>query len=176
MSTLHREPATGRPDLLAEPVRRALTELPAATAALFEVAEIDPALADTEALCRAFDLPLEASANCVLVTGKRAGELRPAAVLVQASRRADINNVVRRHLDVRKISFTAHEEATAASGMEYGGITPVGLPAGWPVLVDEGVAAEPEVCIGSGVRRSKLFVPGHVMGELPTATVLQLAL
>nr|WP_156612098.1 YbaK/EbsC family protein [Auraticoccus cholistanensis] len=165
-----------RPDLLAGPTARALAELDPQLSGLVEVAEIDPALADTEALCRAYDLPLAASANCVLVTGKRAGELRRAAVVVQASRRADINNVVRRHLDVRKISFTAHEEATASSGMEYGGITPIGLPAEWPLLMDAGVVAEPEVVIGSGLRRSKLFLPGRVLGELPATTVLELAL
>lgn len=175
MTTFDRVPALTRPDLLAQPTRRALESLDPETAARFEVAEIDPDLADTEALCRAFDLSLEASANCVLVTGKRAGELRPAAVVVQASRRADVNGVVRRHLDVRKISFTASEEATSSSGMEYGGITPVGLPQGWPVLVDEGVVTQAEVVIGSGVRRSKLFVPGAVLGRLPGATVLPLA-
>ncbi|MGH3158000.1 MAG: YbaK/EbsC family protein, partial [Streptosporangiaceae bacterium] len=56
--------------------------------------------------------------------------------------------------------------------MEYGGITPVGLPAGWPVLVDAAVAAAPRVVIGSGVRRSKLTVPGLVLARLPGAEVV----
>ena len=58
------------------------------------------------------------------------------------------------------------------TGMEYGGITPVGLPAGWPVLVDDLVAKTPAVVIGSGIRGSKLWLPGSLLGELPGAEIL----
>jgi prolyl-tRNA editing enzyme YbaK/EbsC (Cys-tRNA(Pro) deacylase) len=47
--------------------------------------------------------------------------------------------------------------------MEYGGITPLGLPAGWPILIDQAVAQTDTVVIGLGLRRSKLWVPGYVM-------------
>jgi prolyl-tRNA editing enzyme YbaK/EbsC (Cys-tRNA(Pro) deacylase) len=60
----------------------------------------------------------------------------------------------------------------AETGMEYGGITPIGLPSGWPVLIDAAVAAAPRVVIGSGVRRSKLTLPGAVLAALPAAEVL----
>jgi prolyl-tRNA editing enzyme YbaK/EbsC (Cys-tRNA(Pro) deacylase) len=60
--------------------------------------------------------------------------------------------------------------------MEYGGITPLGLPEGWPILVDEAVAHEPYVIIGSGVRRSKLLLPGKALAGLPNAEVLALSL
>jgi len=63
----------------------------------------------------------------------------------------------------------------AETGMEYGGITPVGLPAGWPILVDERVNATDLVVIGSGVRRSKLVVPGALLATLPGAEVIALA-
>ena len=63
-----------------------------------------------------------------------------AACVVAATTRADVNGLVRRHLDARKASFAPVEAVTAATAMEYGGITPVGLPADWPVLVDEAVA------------------------------------
>lgn len=62
-------------------------------------------------------------------------------------------------------ALAAGGDAVASTGMEYGGITPVGLPAGWPVLVDARVHAAPWVVIGSGVRRSKLVVPGSFMAE-----------
>ena len=65
--------------------------------------------------------------------------------------------------------------AVAETGMEYGGITPVGLPAGWPLLVDAAVAATAYVVIGSGLRRSKLVVAGADLLRLPGAEVLQLA-
>ena len=65
------------------------------------------------------------------------------------------------------------ETATGATGMEYGGITPIGLPADWPVLVDAAVVDLPYVLIGSGPRRGKLLVPGKAFPELPNAVVLE---
>jgi prolyl-tRNA editing enzyme YbaK/EbsC (Cys-tRNA(Pro) deacylase) len=60
--------------------------------------------------------------------------------------------------------------------MEYGGITPVGLPVGWPVLVDEAVAAQPWIVIGSGIRGSKILCTGATAAQLPAARSLALAL
>jgi prolyl-tRNA editing enzyme YbaK/EbsC (Cys-tRNA(Pro) deacylase) len=136
------------------------------------VAEIDPALADTAAMTEAYGLPLAASANCVLVAGKRAGEERVAACVVRATTRADVNTVVRRLLDVRKASFWPMEQAVAASGMEYGGITPVGVPAGWRLLLDPRVTTGHAI-IGSGSRGSKLLLPGEVLAALPGAEVVE---
>jgi prolyl-tRNA editing enzyme YbaK/EbsC (Cys-tRNA(Pro) deacylase) len=95
-----------------------------------------------------------------------------AACLVRADTRADVNNVVKRTLDVRKASFLPMDQAVAESGMEYGGITPVGLPAGWRLLLDARVPEVEVAVIGSGVRRSKLLLPGHRLADLPGAEVL----
>lgn len=168
--TLDWSPAGDHTDLLADAVATALATAPGA-----EVAPIDATLADTERFCAAYDVALEASANCVIVAGKRAGEVRRAAVMVLATDRADINGVVRRYLDVRKISFAPMDEAVTLTGMEYGGITPIGLPADWPVVVDSAVVAAGPVVIGSGIRGSKLLVEGSVLADLPTAEVLDLA-
>ena len=146
-----------------------------ATTPSARVAPIDAELADTAAFCAAYDVAMESSANCVVVAGKRGGEVRYAAVLVLASMRADINGAVRRHLDVRKISFAPTDQAVELTGMEFGGITPVGLPADWPVLVDEAVVAAGDVVIGSGIRGSKLLVPAAELAALATAEVLPLA-
>jgi prolyl-tRNA editing enzyme YbaK/EbsC (Cys-tRNA(Pro) deacylase) len=62
--------------------------------------------------------------------------------------------------------------AVAETGMEYGGITPIGLPTGWPLLVDAAVAGSAWVVVGSGLRRSKLSLPGHHLATLPAAQVL----
>ena len=165
-------PALSRPDLLAEPVAKSLTALDTALSGAIGVAEIDPALADTAAFCERYQVSLDESANCVVITGRREGQARYAACVVLATTRADVNNVARRELDVRKASFAAAGDAVAQTGMEYGGITPVGLPAGWPVLVDARAAAVGTAVIGSGVRRSKLVLPGSVLAALPGVTVI----
>lgn len=164
-------PALDRPDLLADPVADALRGWPGA--ADVSVAEIDPDLADTAALTDAYDLPLSASANCVVVSGRRAGEERIAACVVRADTRADVNNLVKRTLDVRKASFLPMERAVEETRMEYGGITPVGLPAGWRVLVDATVLDIDVAIIGSGVRRSKLLLAGRDLAALPGVEVLE---
>ncbi|GAB2673611.1 YbaK/EbsC family protein [Thalassiella azotivora] len=163
-------PATSAPDLLAPSVREALAGWQ--HAARVEVAAIDPDLADTQALTDAYGLDPAASANCVVVSGRRGGEERVAACVVLATTRADVNGLVRRTLDVRKASFAPTDAAVAGSGMEYGGITPVGLPTGWRVLVDARVATARPVVVGSSVRRSKLRLPGSLLADLPGAEVL----
>ncbi|MQA08341.1 MAG: hypothetical protein GEU98_07265, partial [Pseudonocardiaceae bacterium] len=123
--------------------------------------------------CAAYSSPLEASANCVVVAGKRSGEQRYAACLVLATTRADVNNVIRKRLDVRKASFAPMDTAVELTGMAYGGITPFGLPDGWPLLIDAAVAKAPELVVGSGIRGSKLLVPSSVLTSLPGAEVIE---
>ncbi|MCW2571192.1 MAG: YbaK/prolyl-tRNA synthetase associated region [Frankiales bacterium] len=163
-------PALERPELLADAVRVALQSWK--RAGDVRVAPIDPDLADTAAFCAAYDVALEQSANCVVVAGKRGGEIRYAACMVLATTRADVNGVVRRHLDARKASFAPMDDAVALTGMEYGGITPIGLPEDWPVLVDAAVVAAGPVVIGSGIRGSKLELPGEALADLPGTVVL----
>ncbi len=168
--TLDWQPLLDHLDLVAPPVAAAAQRLPCA-----QVATIDATLADTAAFCTAYDIALETSANCVIVAGRRGEATRYAAVLVLATMRADINGVVRKELDARKCSFAPQEAAVALTGMEFGGITPLGLPEGWPVLVDDAVLAAGEVVIGSGLRRSKLLVPAGRLLGLPNARGLTLA-
>lgn len=173
--TLLWTPALDRPDLLAEPVRAALEALAATGAGLswLEVTEIDPDLADTATLVEATGLPMDDMGNCIVVSGQRAGEERIAAALVLGTTRVDVNKTVRKTLDVRKCSFMPMDDAVTRTGMEYGGITPIGLPADWPVLVDAAVLDRPSVIIGSGLRRSKLRLPGARAAELPGAQVVE---
>jgi prolyl-tRNA editing enzyme YbaK/EbsC (Cys-tRNA(Pro) deacylase) len=112
------------------------------------------------------------SANCVVIAARRGEITRYAACVVLATTRADVNGVVRRLLDARKASFAAMDDAVAHTGMEYGGITPLGVPADWPVLVDRAVVEAGLVVIGSGVRRSKLALPGDALADLPNAQVI----
>ncbi|MDN5916209.1 MAG: hypothetical protein L0I76_14085 [Pseudonocardia sp.] len=173
LGTLDVVPAAERPDLLAAPTAVALAALGAERAARVGVAEIDPDLADTAEFCEAYGSPPEFSANCVVVSGKRAGEARYAAGVVLATTRADVNGVVRRRLDVRKASFAPMDTAVVLTGMAYGGITPLGLPEGWPLWIAPEVAAAEAVVVGSGIRGSKLAVPGDILTALPHAETVE---
>ncbi len=170
LGTLDVTPAPAHVDLLAPATAAALAVWSEADSV--GVAAIDADLADTAAFCEAYAVPLEASANCVVLAGKREGQVRMAACLVLATTRADVNGVARRWLDVRKISFAPMDDAVAITGMEYGGITPIGLPADWPILVDPRVTEQPAIVIGSGVRRSKIVLPGAALGTYPGVHVV----
>lgn len=165
--------ALSRPDLLAPTVANALSLWPAAAADQVGVAAIDPDLSDTAAFVQAYGVPSTASANCVVVAGRRDGVERVAACLVLATTRADVNGVVRKMLDVRKASFLPMDRAVELTGMEYGGITPVGLTPNWLLLIDARVPPLDLAVIGSGVRRSKLVLPGAVLAALPGAQVVE---
>ncbi len=137
------------------------------------VTAIDPGLADTAAMTEAYDLTLEISGNCVLVAGSRGGEERVAACVVRATTRADVNTTVRKRLDVRKASFLPMDTAVADSGMEYGGITPLGLPERYRVMVDATLADAEHIVIGSGIRGSKLVLPGSALVLLTDAEIVE---
>ncbi|HEV7193520.1 MAG TPA: YbaK/EbsC family protein [Jatrophihabitantaceae bacterium] len=157
-------------DLVAAPVATALAAWPRGPEVL--AAPIDPDLADTAAFCARYGVELADSANCVVIAGRRGDHTSYAACVVLAPTRADVNGVVRRRLGARKASFAPMDDAVTLSGMEYGGITPIGLPASWPVLIDAGVLARAIVVIGSGVRRSKLALPSAALADLPGAEVV----
>ena len=168
--TLTSLPALDHPDLVAPPVAAALAGWPGG--AEVAVVDIDADLADTAAMSEAYGIAMTASGNCVVVSGARAGDERIAACVVRADTRADVNTLVRRMLDVRKASFLPMDRAVDETGMEHGGITPLGLPPGWRVLVHDALLEQPVVVLGSGVRRSKLLVPGRLLADLPGAEVV----
>ena len=170
LGSLVASPAALHPDLLAGTTQAALAR--AGLLGEVGVVEIDPDLSDTASTQKEFGLEPGTLANCVVVGGKREGAERLAACVVLASTRADVNGAVKRFLDVRKASFLPMERAVALTGMEYGGITPIGLPPEWPVLVDRQVAEAGVVLIGSGVRRSKILLPGALLSRLPNVEVM----
>ena len=160
-------PAAQRPDLLAPSTLAALRYVPEA-----KVIAIDPAISDTAAFSAHYDLPATVMGNAVLVMGKRQGELRQCCCMCLANRRVDVNGFVKHTLDVRSASFAPMDLAVESSGMEYGGITPVGLPPEWPVWLDETVRDVEWMVIGSGVRQSKLILPGKALLNLPGARLM----
>lgn len=163
--------ATENPELLAEPTAKSIA---ANGLEGVLVSEIDGTLADTAKFCDVYEIGLDVSVNCVIVKAKKSDREWFAACLIRATDRADINGVVRRELNARKISFAPMEVATDLTGMAYGGITPIGLPQDWPLIVDESIAAIEKVIIGSGIRGSKLLVPGDIFSKLPNSTTIDL--
>lgn len=133
-------------------------------------------MADTAAFCEYYSIGNDVSANCIVVKAKRADKIWHAACIILATSRADINGVIRRQLDARKISFAPMDKAVALTPMEYGGITPIGLPEDWPILVDRAVANTTHVVIGSGLRKSKLLVLGNLFHKLPNTKVMDITL
>lgn len=165
-------PVADAPHLLAPPTAAAL----AGGGIDAFVAGIDPDLADTAAFCAEYGVGLEESANCVIVAGRRGDTITHAAVLVLATDRADINKTIRKHLGVRKVSFAPMDSATSLTQMAYGGITPIGVPDTWPILIDAAVAAGDWLVVGSGIRGSKVAIRGTDLAALPGAEVLELTL
>jgi prolyl-tRNA editing enzyme YbaK/EbsC (Cys-tRNA(Pro) deacylase) len=160
-------PAADHPELLASSVFAALPP------GDVRVASIDGTLADTAAFCAAYDIGLDISANCVIVAGSRGDVTRYAACMVLATTRLDVNGVVRKLLDARKASFAPRDDAVALTGMEYGGITPIGIPVDWALYVDSRIPALGDVVIGAGIRGAKIVLPGALLAELPGAEVIE---
>ena len=129
----------------------------------FEVMACDPSLADTADFCAHYGVAVENSANAILVKTKTGAE-KFACCVVLATCRLDVNNVVRKKLAARKVSFASPEETRTLTGMEIGGVTPIGLPAALPVWIDARIMALDYIILGGGNRASKLKVgPGLLL-------------
>src|SRR5688572_19971040 len=137
----------------------------------FEVMACDPALADTAAFVEAYGVPLDRSANTIVVASKGAEPSYVACVLL-ATTSLDVNNVVRREMGVRKASFAGADPVRALTGMEIGGVTPFGLPDDVPVLVDARVMEPDWVILGGGNRSSKLRLAPAALSAIGSLRVI----
>ena len=143
-----------------------------ATGQTYQLVPCDPDLADTAAFCAAYGYGLDQSANAILVVGK--SEPRVYAVcLVLAITRLDVNGVVRRRFGVKKASFASADETIEITGMQIGGVTPYGLPAGLPIWIDSRIMDIDQVIVGGGSRDRKLLVPPASLAALPEAQVIE---
>jgi prolyl-tRNA editing enzyme YbaK/EbsC (Cys-tRNA(Pro) deacylase) len=155
------------PALLHPAVREALASL----GVNFDVMECDPALADTAAFVAAYGIPLDRSANTIVVASKGA-EPTYVACVVLATTALDVNSVVRREMGVRKASFAAAEPVRELTGMEIGGVTPFGLPPSLAVLVDARVMEPDWIVLGGGNRSSKLRVAPEALHRLASVRIV----
>lgn len=172
LGTLEFQPVEVGLDLIGEPTKKAIQENKLTE---IYVSEIDPSLSDTAVFCEHYQIDEKHAVNCVIIEAKRADQAWYAACMIPASKRADVNGIVRKELGAKKVSFAPMDKATGLTGMEYGAINPIGLPADWPILVDRNVVTNYEIIIGSGVRGSKLLVKGSLLTDLPNAKVLNLS-
>jgi prolyl-tRNA editing enzyme YbaK/EbsC (Cys-tRNA(Pro) deacylase) len=156
------------PALLHPSVRESL----AAAGADFEVMECDPALADTAAFVEAYGVPLDRSANTIVVASKGSEPVHVVCVLL-ATTSLDVNRVVRREMGVRKASFAAADPVRELTGMEIGGVTPFGLPDRLPILVDSRVMGADWIVLGGGNRSSKLKLPPMALMKLSGVRVVE---
>lgn len=138
----------------------------------YAVMACDPALADTAAFVEAYGIPLERSANTIVVASKGA-EPRHVACVVLATTSLDVNRVVRREMEVRKASFAAADPVRELTDMEIGGVTPFGLPEGLPVLVDARVMEPDWIILGGGNRSSKLRLAPDALRSHPSMRVIE---
>ena len=170
-----------RPDLAAfvvPPERHALhlsalvlAALPPTGVTVFTVSED---ASDTAAFSARYGFALDDCANTIVLRYRQGGVDRHAGVVSLGSRRLDVNGAVRAHLGAKKASFASRDDATALTGMEFGGITAFGLPEGWRVLVDAAVTERAEVVMGAGLRAAKLLLRPAVLTALPGVEVAAL--
>jgi prolyl-tRNA editing enzyme YbaK/EbsC (Cys-tRNA(Pro) deacylase) len=140
----------------------------------FEAIEIDPAFADTRAFCEKYGYRPEQSCNTLIVASKKEPK-KFVACVVLAHTKLDVNRCVTNLMGVSKASFASAEEMMALTGMEVGGVTPLSLPAGMPLYVDNRVVSTDWVILGCGGRSLKIKISPEVFKKLGGEIVTGLA-
>ncbi len=137
----------------------------------YQVMACDPELADTAVFCERYGIPLGNSVNTLLVKAKTGGE-RFAACVLLANTRLDVNRVVRKRLQARRVSFAGADETRKLTGMEIGGVTPICLPEDLPLWVDQRVMEAQYVILGGGNRSSKIRISPSIFEHVPSCTII----
>ena len=131
----------------------------------YEEMECDPDLADTAQFCEAYDIPLEKSANAIVVASRKP-EGHNAVCVVLAHTRLDVNGTVRKRLDVRKVSFAPADLTQSLTGQEIGGVTIFGLPEDLPIWLDSRIMDCDWVIVGAGSRSAKIKLDPSQLGDV----------
>ena len=136
-----------------------------------EIIDCDPSFADTAAFCNRYGYPPEESANAILLEGKAESPVY-ALCVVLATTRINVNKVARKRLGTRKASFASAKITKELTGMEIGGVTPVGLPEDLPVWIDSLVMEAPKVIIGAGSRSAKIYLSPDNLLRFPNTHIV----
>ncbi|HXU88518.1 MAG TPA: YbaK/EbsC family protein [Methylomirabilota bacterium] len=137
----------------------------------YEIMTIDPDFADTARFCERYGIPLENSANTIIVAGKKEPKAYCACV-VKATTRLDVNHVVKKLMGVSRVSFATAEETQALTGMMIGGVTIFALPSELAIYVDATLMELDWLILGGGSRSTKIKTSPDVFRRLPNATVV----
>jgi prolyl-tRNA editing enzyme YbaK/EbsC (Cys-tRNA(Pro) deacylase) len=156
----------------AEEVHPAVAARMLATGIEATVVRCNPELADTAQFCAAYDFAPHDSANAIMVVGKGKDPAPLAVCLVLATMRLDVNGTVRRLFGTKKASFAPQELACEVTGMEYGGITVVGLPDDLPIWIDDTVTQRHQIIVGGGNRSTKILMSPTQLLKLANTQVV----
>ncbi len=137
------------------------------------VSEINPKFMGGKELCEHYGINPSEGANCVIVEAVKGDTCNFVAVVVPVGYRADLNGFVRKYLKARRVSLAPIDKVLKETGMEYGSITPFGLPENWKILIDGSLMAKEKIIIGSGKQISKLLLPTAIFKELPNVEIIE---
>jgi len=137
----------------------------------FEIMDCNPELADTKIFCKEYNINPEDSVNAILVKTKT-GELKYALCALLATTRLDINNLIKKKLNARKVSFADSEETTKITEMIIGGVTPLTLPNNLPLWIDSRIMLRDLIILGGGNRSSKIKISPTIFNFTPNAEII----
>jgi prolyl-tRNA editing enzyme YbaK/EbsC (Cys-tRNA(Pro) deacylase) len=137
----------------------------------YEIMTIDPDFADTARFCERYGVPLDQSANTIIVASKKEPK-QFCACVVKATTRLDVNHAVRKLMNVSRVSFATAEETQALTGMMIGGVTIFALPPEVPIYVDDRLMSLDWLILGGGSRSTKIKTSPEVFRRLPNTTIV----
>jgi prolyl-tRNA editing enzyme YbaK/EbsC (Cys-tRNA(Pro) deacylase) len=137
----------------------------------YEVMTIDPDFADTARFCERYGVPLEKSANTIIVASKKEPK-QYCACVVKATTKLDVNHAVRKLMNASRLSFATAEETQALTGMMIGGVTIFALPPELAVYVDERLMALDWLILGGGSRSTKIRTSPELFRRLRGTTIV----
>ena len=138
----------------------------------FLVAEINPEFADGNKLCDEYDIDKRIGFNCLIVECKRNEIIKYCALIVPVGYKYNMGSVVRKYTNSRVVSVAPLEYVLDKTKMEFGSITPIGLPDDWQILVDPLIKKQKNMIIGGGLVKSKISLPTELFLKLPNVEVV----
>ena len=138
----------------------------------YEVMQIDPDFADTAQFCERYGIPLDHSANTIIVASKKEPK-QYCACVVLATTRLDVNHAVKKLMGASRVSFASADETKALTGMMIGGVTVFALPPDLPLYVDERMMRLDGLILGGGSRSTKIRTAPEVFRRMRNAAIVR---